>query len=358
MNNAKVYLVAVLISLIRVGMQILTKAAFNTGMSTTVFVFYRQASAALFLTPIAFVLERKRAPPLPFMVCFKIFMLAFLGLAVYFNILSLALDYTSATLAAAMINFIPVLTFIFAVLFGMEAIKLRSRKGIAKVSGVVLCLAGILTMAFYKGPHLKSFIHHSLLGQGHSHSDRSHSHSHNTWILGTFLMTIAASTLSLWMVLQGPVLQEYPSKLLFTTLQCHFGTAQSFFIALASERDFSRWKLGSDINLIAVGYGSIIGIGVSYYLQSWTIEKRGPVFLAMFMPLTLVITMILSSFLLAEQIGLGSVLGGSLMVGGLYSVLWGKSKEHADSNIQMREDGESCLEEKKIAPSVETTQAT
>nr|XP_010923976.1 WAT1-related protein At5g64700 [Elaeis guineensis] len=233
MNDAKVYLVAVLISFIRVGMQILTKAAFNTGMSITVFVFYRQVIASLFLAPIAFVLERKRAPPLPFRVCFQIFMLACLGLTVYFNI-------------------------------------------------------------------------------------------------GTFLMTIAASALSLWMVLQGPVLKAYPSKLLFTTLQCLFSTVQSFFVALAFERDFSRWKLGLDINLISVAYGSIIGIGVSYYLQSWTIEKRGPVFLAMFMPLTLAITMILSSFLLGEQVTLGSVLGGSLMVGGLYSVLWGKSKEHVD----------------------------
>ncbi|XP_073115532.1 WAT1-related protein At5g64700 isoform X2 [Elaeis guineensis] len=299
-------------------------------MSITVFVFYRQVIASLFLAPIAFVLERKRAPPLPFRVCFQIFMLACLGLTVYFNIISLALDYTSATLAAAMMNFIPVLTFILAALFGMEVFDIRRLQGIAKVSGVVLCLAGILTMAFCKGPHLKSLNHHHLLGQGDTHSDQARSHSHIKWVLGTFLMTIAASALSLWMVLQGPVLKAYPSKLLFTTLQCLFSTVQSFFVALAFERDFSRWKLGLDINLISVAYGSIIGIGVSYYLQSWTIEKRGPVFLAMFMPLTLAITMILSSFLLGEQVTLGSVLGGSLMVGGLYSVLWGKSKEHVD----------------------------
>nr|XP_029118095.1 WAT1-related protein At5g64700-like [Elaeis guineensis] len=294
-----------------------------------------------------------------------------LRLTVNANITSLALDYTSATLAAAMKNFTPVLTFILAVLFRMEVINLRRLRGIAKVSGVVLCLAGILTMAFYKGPHLKSFNHHHLLGQGHSHSDQARSHSHIKWVLGTFLMTIAASTRSLWMVLQRPVLKEYPSKLLFTTLQCLFSTVQSFFVALVFERDFSRWKLGLDMNLTSVAYGvtiqthiqsdawqSTIGVGVSYYLQSWTIEKRGPVFLAMFMPLTLVITMILSSFLLGEQVTLGSVLGGSLVIGGLYSVLWGKSKEHADSNMQRSEDGKSGLEEKKMAPSVETTQAT
>lgn len=50
------------------------------------------------------------------------------------------------------------------------------------------------------------------------------------------------------------MLDAYPSKLLNTTLQMVFATTQSFFIALAVERDFSRWKLKLDISLIAVLY--------------------------------------------------------------------------------------------------------
>lgn len=49
----------------------------------------------------------------------------------------------------------------------------------------------------------------------------------------------------------------------------------------------------------------IIVSGVAHYLQSWTIEKKGPVFLTMSMPLTLVITIILSTILLGEAICLG-----------------------------------------------------
>ena len=50
------------------------------------------------------------------------------------------------------------------------------------------------------------------------------------------------------------MLEAYPSKLLNTTLQMIFATIQSFFIALAAERDFAKWRLGLDARLIAVVY--------------------------------------------------------------------------------------------------------
>lgn len=45
--------------------------------------------------------------------------------------------------------------------------------------------------------------------------------------------------------------------------------------------------------------------GVAYYLQSWVIEKRGPVFLSMFTPLSLLFTLLSSAILLCEIISLG-----------------------------------------------------
>jgi len=72
----------------------------------------------------------------------------------------------------------------------------------------------------------------------------------------------------------------------------------------------------------------LVVTGVSFYLQAWCIEKRGPVFLAMSNPLGLLLTIFCSSFFLGEIVRLGSLLGSGLLVGGLYSVLWGKSKDH------------------------------
>ncbi|XP_010930769.1 WAT1-related protein At5g64700 isoform X3 [Elaeis guineensis] len=306
MEDMKVYVVIFLISFIYAVMQILTKAAFDGGMSTFIYVFYRQLIGTLFVSPVALVLERNIAPPLSFKVCFKIFLLT---------------------------------------LVGIETIKIKKLQGIAKVSGIVLCLAGILTLAFFKGPQLKSFNHHHLFGHRASQTDRGHS----KWALGILLMTISTTALSLGTVLQGFVLKEYPAKLAFTALQCLCGAIQSFFVALAFERDFSRWKLGFNMNLLSVTYGGIMATGVTFYLQSWTIEKKGPVFLAMGSPLILIIQIICSYVLLGEIINLGSILSGVLMVGGLYGVLWGKKREENDRKKQIRENEKACLEEKETA---------
>ena len=116
--------------------------------------------------------------------------------------------------------------------------------------------------------------------------------------------------------------------------------------------------------------------GVSFYLQSWCVEKKGPVFVAIFTPLSLVFTMICSTIFLGEMITLGrwmieffalpnwvsnlanlmscqlldfSILGGLLMVGGLYSFLWGKSKETMPCEVSI-EDGNTCMQEKDVQP--------
>lgn len=44
---------------------------------------------------------------------------------------------------------------------------------------------------------------------------------------------------------------------------------------------------------------------LSYYMQMWTIAKRGPVFLAMSMPLTFVFTILISSFIIGDAVNLG-----------------------------------------------------
>lgn len=55
-------------------------------------------------------------------------------------------------------------------------------------------------------------------------------------------------------VYQGPVLKTYPSKLLFTALQCFLSTIQSFAIAIALVRDPYEWRLGWNVRLVAVAY--------------------------------------------------------------------------------------------------------
>ncbi|CAL9094969.1 unnamed protein product [Musa acuminata var. zebrina] len=162
-------------------------------------------------------------------------------------------------------------------------------------------------------------------------------------------MIVSNLTWSLWLVLQEPLLKQYPSELMFTTLQSLFSAIQTFFITLAIERDFSRWKLSLDMGLISVAYCGIVVTGLAFFLQSWTIQRRGPVFLALSAPLTMIIIMMLSPFLPGVFVDLGSVLGGVLMVGGLYSVLWGKRREQKEEENPTAKDTKVCLEKKEMA---------
>jgi hypothetical protein len=45
--------------------------------------------------------------------------------------------------------------------------------------------------------------------------------------------------------------------------------------------------------------------GVTYYLQTWCVEMKGPVFLAVWNPLCFVFTIFCSSFFLGEIVNLG-----------------------------------------------------
>ncbi|KAK2391093.1 WAT1-related protein [Trifolium repens] len=333
MKGKKPYVVVFVIQTIYAAMFLLSKAAFDHGMNNFIFVFYRQAVATIFLIPFAFIFEWKFAPPLSFRTFCKIFLLSFCGITLSLDIYGIGLIYTSPTLAAATTNCLPVITFFLALILRVESLKIKTRAGIAKLIGIVACLAGASTLAFYKGPHLKLLSHHHHILGYHKQHDQSHIPS-GTWIKGCFLMLLSNTFWGLWLVLQAFVIKDYPSKLIFTTLQCFLSSIQSLVIALAIERDIEQWKLGWNITLLAVAYCGIIVTGVSYYLMTWVIEKKGPVFLAMSTPLALIITILSSIILLGDIISLGSVLGGLLLVVGLYSVLWGKNREQTSKASQ------------------------
>lgn len=86
----------------------------------------------------------------------------------------------------------------------MEVVKLRSSSGIAKFTGIALCLAGVLVIALYMGPGLSPINHHCVFPV-HALS----APSRVTWIKGTFLMVLANMSWSLWIVKQVRSIHTY-----------------------------------------------------------------------------------------------------------------------------------------------------
>ncbi|KAI4317150.1 hypothetical protein L6164_025048 [Bauhinia variegata] len=361
MGDKTPYLIVVLLQVIYAGMILLSKAVLNQGMKSCVFIFYRQLVGTIVLVPLAIIFEGRSALPISFVTFCKIFMLSFIGISVSLNVYAMALTYTSATLGAAIINTLPVSTFFFATLLRMEKVKIRTKPGIAKVAGLVVCMGGVGILALYKGPRLKPLELHHLLSGPYRHSQSQYQYqdqddfaSRTRWILGSLLLFCAIISWGFWLVIQARLLQSYPSKLTLISLQCFFSSIQSFGIAVALERDFQQWKLEWNVRLLAVLYCGTMVTGLSYYMQVWVIQKKGPVFLATWNPLSLVLTLIGSTILLGEAVRLGSVLGGILLVLSLYCVLWAKTVEersvkHNVGPLPLYEE-KQCSEVKEAEP--------
>ncbi|KAJ1438461.1 EamA domain [Sesbania bispinosa] len=325
LEKHKPYVAMLFIQFVYAGMALLSKAAISKGMSPYVFVVYRQTFASLALSPFA-LFDSKHAAPLSCNLLCKLFLISLVGLTASSNLYYVSINYTSATFAAASTNTVPSITFIMAALIGMESISIKHMHGVAKILGSVLSLSGAIVFALVKGPPL-----HFMNWYPENQNQNSHSlttvHSKGDCIKGSLMMLSANTAWSLWLILQGFAVKQYPAKFRLTILQCFFSFIQSAILAVVVERNPSAWRLGWDFHLLSVAYCGVIVTAICYWLQVCTIETKGPVFTAMFTPLALVITAIFSALCWKETLHWGSIGGTILLVVGLYSVLWGKKKE-------------------------------
>ncbi|KAL8215606.1 hypothetical protein R6Q57_022443 [Mikania cordata] len=341
-ENNKPYIAMFIVQAIYAGMALLSKVSISSGMNPFIFVVYRQAFATLSLAPFAYFFERKNVARLSYILTWKIFFSSLIGITICLNMYYHALDHTSATFAAASTNLIPAITFVIALALRIERMYIKELHGWAKLIGSIVSVSGALVFAFVKGPALNFMPWYT--SSGESGSITNQFDSKGEFIKGPFTILCANILWSCWGIIQAPIMKEYPAKLSLITLQCFFSLLQSIVAAIAMERNLSAWKLHWDVNLLSVAYCGVIVTALTYWLQLWSIEKRGPVFTAMFTPLALIITAIASTLLWKETQYVGSVCGAVLLAGGLYSVLWGKSKEIDGIIIEERAEVEITLE--------------
>ncbi|GAU11423.1 hypothetical protein TSUD_344140 [Trifolium subterraneum] len=183
-----------------------------------------------------------------------------------------------------------------------------TKRGIAKVVGTILCVGGAILLSFYHGKIIgipDSSIHWSYAQKVQGGSGAADSSSHS---------------------LIGPI------ALILSALIC-----------------VSSWSLLDSMRLTSSLYSGVICTGLTYCIFSWTIEKKGPLYVSVFTPMQLILTAIISWAFIREKLFLGTAIGSVLIVGGLYAVLWGKSKEvGVDSNrvddADDDDDDEDCAQ--------------
>ncbi|OWM82338.1 WAT1-related protein At2g39510-like [Punica granatum] len=307
------------------GMDILSMAALKQGMSSSVFLVYANLIATAVLAPFAAFIDRNENAKVTHRILPKILLLSTMEAACG-NLYFIGMKHTSATFAATMGNTLPALAFLLAWLLGLERVRIKDVRSRAKVIGTMATVAGAMIMTLTKGRVIPlpwtregnlDELGGKVIGQ------------HENSILGAALLAAAYFLWASFIIVQAIVLREYPAELSLTTLVNLFNTMECTLLALVMPGNTaSDWLIKWDIKTQAALFNGVICVGIGYYIQAAVTKLKGPVFVTAFSPLSAVMVAIIASFVLAETLFLGRVIGAIIIIGGLYLVLWGKSDEY------------------------------
>lgn len=90
---------------------------------------------------------------------------------------------------------------------------------------------------------------------------------------------------------------------------------------LIVERYPNAWTLRPDIEMAAILYSAIFGGIYRNGVQTWCLQEKGPIYVAMFRPLGIVFAVSMGVLFLGESLHVGSVIGGITVARGFYTVM-------------------------------------
>ncbi|KZV26064.1 hypothetical protein F511_13942 [Dorcoceras hygrometricum] len=147
-HKARPFLAVIFLQAVLAGMNIITKAALNKGMSNYVFVVYRHVLATVVIAPFAVVLDR------------------------------------------------------------LEKIRLMSISSQAKIIGTLATVAGAMIMTLVEGPNIGLPWTKQVSGHAHQQSQKNHQHS----IKGAIMITTGCFSWACFMIFQDSVLMFQKSS--------------------------------------------------------------------------------------------------------------------------------------------------
>ncbi|KAJ0440231.1 putative EamA domain-containing protein [Helianthus annuus] len=230
--------------------------------------------------------------------------------------------YSSPTMASALGNLTPAITFVTSIIFRMEKIDMRSSVSVAKLSGTIITICGAMVFTFYQGPQL--FV--TIRSPG-SPNDQILLSQPSNWVFGGLMIFIGGTFGCIWNVLQSAVAKEFPDQFTIVFFFCLFGTIQCTALSPFLEPNPSAWLVQSGIGTIAVVFGAVYSVGIRISILTWCLEKKGPVYVAMFSPLSIVIAIIMGVTFLGDALHIGSAIGAVIIIAGFYVVMWGQAQE-------------------------------
>ncbi|GAB2216118.1 hypothetical protein Droror1_Dr00023886 [Drosera rotundifolia] len=333
-----------------VGLNTIFKAATNKGMSHYVFIFYSYGLAAIVLLPSPLLYRKSGLPQLTFSIAAKLFLLGSIGCT------AVMLGYkgisdSNPTLASAMSNLIPAFTFILAIIFRMEKLVWRRLSSQAKVLGTAVSIMGALIVILYKGPaiilvSLKSTMSfHGLLYM-----------SQTQWIVGGFLLASEYILTPVWYIVQAQIIRQYPAELVVVFFYNLFVALMSAIVGSVAEPDQSKWRLKPDISMAAIVYAGLVGSFLGNAVHAWVMRRKGPVYVAMFKPVSIIVAAAMGVIFLGDTLHLGSIFGATVIILGFYAFMWGKGKDEIYEELPAPNDVESSAHKTPLLHSADIKQ--
>ncbi|KAE8718590.1 WAT1-related protein [Hibiscus syriacus] len=253
LGKFKPYFAAIFLQVGLAGMDILSKAALNHGMSNYALVVYRHAIATIVIVPFAAIIEKKVRPKMTMSIFIKIMLLGLLEPVIDQNLYYVGMKYTTATFAAAMYNILPAITFLMAWIFRLEKVKFRSIRSHAKVIGTLATVAGAMVMTLMKGPVLELLWTKSSINN-HEAASKNGTDFHHT-VKGGLMIAAGCFSYACFVILQAVTLKTYPAELSLTAWICLMGTLEGTVAALVMEKgNAAIWALKWDTKLLTAAY--------------------------------------------------------------------------------------------------------
>ncbi|PNX79700.1 auxin-induced protein 5ng4-like, partial [Trifolium pratense] len=80
-------------------------------------------------------------------------------------------------------------------------------------------------------------------------------------------------------------------------------------------------------------FGKFLGCAI----YAWAIHLKGPVYVTLFKPLSIVIAVVMGILFLGDTLHVGSIIGATIISIGFYTVMWGKATEEKEDGFGSKE---------------------